>query len=247
MGRLEMIISEDLAFFLPKRLDRDVLAHDTARRASLKDIVESLGIPHTEVGGLRLDHEDAGFDSIPSGAGALEIRGITPPFDVTRPERLRPEPLSGWRFIVDLNVLKLGRYLLFLGYDTLLAKDLSDQRIAETAQKEGRIVLTRDTRLLFRKTVTHARRLRAVHPLEQLLEILGFFGLSPDPAQFFSRCVGCNRELVAVDKRSIWHLLEPKTQKYVHGFRRCPGCGQIFWEGSHHSALAAKFRDLGIL
>ena len=245
-ARLRVRFSRDLDFFLAGE-HKTPVGFDMLRRASAKDIIESLGVPHTEVARIQFGGADAGFDFIPEIPGLLQVSGIEAPFDPLSAGRLRPHPLPCIRFVADLNVIKLGRYLLFLGYDTVLAREQSDSQIADMSADEGRIVLTRDTRLLFRKKISFARRIRSVQPLDQLRETIEFFGLFPDPRSFFSRCARCNCRLEPVAKADVFHLLEPKTQKYVREFRRCPVCAQVFWEGSHYQALREKFGVLGIL
>ncbi len=243
---IDVWFSKGLAFFLSKGRTGS-LRMDMCRRASVKDIVESFGVPHTEVGRIRFNGGDRGFEFIPETVGLLEVFEITAPFDVFSGERLREVPVPFIKFVVDLNVLKLGQYLLFLGYDTVLAKEESDAQIADIAHSQDRIVLTRDTRLLFRRKIQLGRRIRAIHPKAQLIEVIRFFGLKPDPSSFFSRCAACNLPLEPVEKERIYHLLEPKTQRYVQRFHQCPGCLRIYWAGSHHRALSRCFQDLGLL
>ncbi|WDP92828.1 MAG: hypothetical protein HUN04_25135 [Desulfobacter sp.] len=244
---LRIRFSEDLFFFIRHKHRTPWRTPDIRRRASVKDIIESLGVPHTEVGEIRFNGGAVDFNFIPGPPGTLEVTGIDPPFEVFRPSLLRPRPLKRFRFIADLNVMKLGRYMILLGFDVCLARAMADGQIAEQADAQGRIVLTRDTRLLFRKKNRFARRIRENLPMAQLLETLHFFGLSPAPHRFFTRCVRCNRPLAPVGKAKVYHLLEPKTQKYFHDFLRCPGCGQVFWKGSHHDRILARFRAAGII
>lgn len=246
-NEVRVLFSEGLAYFLPGRGRGRALNHDLRRRASVKDIVQSFGVPHTEVGQICFNGAAVDFSFIPERSGSLDVRGIVSPFEVVKSSRLRPRCLNLIRFIADLNVMKLGRYLLLLGFDVELARDMPDKGIAEAAEKQGRIVLTRDTRLLFRSKISFARRIRASLTMAQLVETLEFFGLRPDPAQFFTRCVRCNRALERVEKERVYHLLEPKTRKYFTRFLRCPGCRQVFWKGSHYDRILDRFKDLGIL
>ncbi|MEH0022365.1 MAG: Mut7-C RNAse domain-containing protein [Desulfobacter sp.] len=238
----------ELVFFLRRKVRcRDVFCRDVRRRAFVKDHIESFGVPHTEVGRILFNKTEVDFSFIPFCGGTLDVFAVVPPFNVLAESLLRPTPFEKIRFIADLNVLRLGRYLLLIGFDVALARDMDDTGIARVAADEQRIVLTRDTRLLCRRNISFTRRIRASNPLEQLREVIDFFGLSPEPGRFFSRCIHCNRSFVPVEKKRILHRLEPKTRIYFHDFLHCPDCGRIFWKGSHHDAVMERFRAFGIL
>ena len=243
--RLKIRFAREMEFFLARRNKGIPLVHDVRRRASVKDIIESFGVPHTEIMEIGFNGIPVDFSFVPGHGGELVVAAVEPPFDVTADHLLRPA-LKQVKFIADLNVLKLGRYLLLLGFDVSLARQLTDGEIAAAAGKERRIVLTRDTRLLYRKKIEFARRIRASQPMVQLKETLEFFGLIPDPGLFFTRCTACNLVLTPVAKADIDLRLEPKTRKYFNHFLTCPGCDQIFWRGSHYEAVQSRFRAAGI-
>lgn len=215
------------------------------RSASVKDIIESLGVPHTEVGRIWFNNREIDFAFIPDTSGKLHVHSIDAPFDVLTPSLLRPEPLDRHRFIADVNVLKLGRLLILLGFDVACSSSFSDKEIADLSQSESRIVLTRDTNLLKRKKIVFARRIRSNLPYDQVVEVMDFFGLWHRTA-FFSRCTQCNQPLVKVAKTDIMHLLEPKTKKYFSVFFQCPKCQKVFWKGSHYDAMTDKLTALGL-
>ena len=214
------------------------------RRASIKDIVESLGVPHTEVGSFRLRERRLYWDYIPSGGERLRVESIVPPFDVTSPGYLRPDPLPDLKFICDVNVGKLAVLLRMIGADAWMENEWDDACIAAAAQKFGRVVLSKDSGLLKRKQIEFGRLVRSEDPDRQLKEVVDFFGLRPD--RFFSRCLRCNARLVPVEKSEIEHRLLPKTRKYFHEFFLCPGCGRIYWSGSHMDKMRDRLRTVGL-
>lgn len=238
-------LSEGLQDLLRHGLNGAEIEYRLARRASIKDIVESLGIPHTEVGAIRVDGRETDFGFIPESGQRIRVSEIATPFDVTRPARLRPEPIPTVRFVVDVNVGRLAALLRLTGFDTAYENRLRDKQIAELAHRESRIVLSKDRALMKRSKIVFGRLVRAVQPEDQLIETLQFFGLT-GPYNLFSRCLQCNRKLQPVAKTAILHRLEPKTKLYFNTFKTCPECNRIYWRGSHCDAMAAKLEGFGL-
>jgi uncharacterized protein with PIN domain len=101
------------------------------------------------------------------------------------------------------------------------------------------------TDLLKRRKIVFAKRIKANLPYDQLIEIIFFFGLQK-LISFFSRCTACNIKLVAIAKKDVIHLLEPKTKQYFDTFFQCPLCKSVFWKGSHYDNIQKKMSSLGI-
>lgn len=238
--------SDALNFFLRPSRRQTRFAWPMDRRAAVKDIIESLGVPHTEIGSIRYNGSETDFSFVPTSGGRVDVAGISPPFEVRQASFLRPRPLETIRFVADVNVMKLGRLLLLLGFDVACSDSFSDGQIADLAQDEGRVVLTRDTVLLNRKKIVFARRIRCDRPYDQLGEVVSFFGLK-DQIRFLSRCSRCNLPLASVDKSDVMPLLEPKTKLYYHRFFQCPACQKVFWNGSHCEGISRRFREMGLL
>lgn len=212
------------------------VSYAVTRRASVKDVIEALGPPHTEVGGIEADGRPVGFGH-PLGAGErIDVRPVGAPLDVLRPSPLRPEPFPRIAFLVDANVGRLAGLLRALGFDTAYDPSLDDAALAEKAATEQRILLSRDRLLLRRNVVVYGRLVRAREPDDQLLEILRFFGLRP-PFATFTRCLRCNDPLEPVPKAEIMDRLLPLTRIHYTDFRRCPRCDRVYWAGSHHERM----------
>lgn len=243
--QLEIQFARELDFFLKPHRQHRPIVRLLNRRASIKDIIEAAGVPHTEVGSIRYNAGIRNFAFIPLEPGRVSVWGIRPPFDVTAPSLLRPTPLKSVRFVADVNVMKLGRLLLLMGFDTACSSVFSDRKIADLSERENRIVLTRDTLLLKRKKVVFGRRVRSHLPYDQLSEVVRFFGLEKQ-VRFLSRCSHCNVLLEPKGKSEVLHLLEPKTRMFYHRFLQCPQCKKVFWKGSHCRDLAKRFEWAGI-
>jgi uncharacterized protein with PIN domain len=130
-----------------------------------------------------------------------------------------------------------------LGFDCLYRSDYEDEELAETAQREGRILLSRDRRLLMRKAVTYGYCLRSLDSLEQLTEVIQRFELTTH-IQPFHRCLRCNHPLEPVAKEAILDRLEPLTRLYFDEFQICPACKQIYWKGSHYEKMEKLIEQL---
>ena len=211
-------------------------AYPVTRRASVKDVIEALGVPHTEVYGVVVDGREAGFGHLLEPGERVDVFPAATPADVAVPTMLRPEGYPRGRFLVDANVNKLATLLRLLGFDAAGAGSLADAALAELSAGEKRVLLSRDRALLCRKNVLHGRLIRANEPRGQLRETLAFFGLDP-PYDTFRRCLRCNLPLVPVSKQEVLPRLLPKTKRYFNEFHLCPGCNRIYWPGSHHDKM----------
>lgn len=217
-----------------------VVRYPLSRNASIKDIIEALGIPHTEIGSIEKNLIQLDFSYIPQPGDRLDISPIGAGTGATEPSVLRPRPPKPYCFMVDINVARLTGLLRMAGFDTLSVLDLADLKskrdIAETSSSLGRILLSRDKELLKHREVTFGRLVRAQDPESQLYEIITLYNLQ-DKLSPFSRCMKCNTILVEVAKQSVLHRLEPLTEKYYDSFKRCGSCSSIYWRGSHHQKM----------
>ncbi len=233
----------DLATLLRRRWrDQKLLGIPAGRAASVKDVVESFGLPHTEVGRLLVQGADVDFDYLVDSPCHIDIWPVSPPWDVLSPCLLRPQPLPRLRFLVDINVSKVGRLLRMAGFDAASHPRWDDNALAACAETEQRLLLSKDRGLLRRKKVNFGRLIRATDPTKQLHEVINLLALH-DQMQPFSRCLECNSLLTDVGKEEIIHLLEPMTRKYYQDFSRCSGCGKIYWRGSHIDKMLALLPD----
>lgn len=227
---------EELNDFLPPQLRSRGFFHEFSRRASVKDMVESFGVPHTEVELILVNGDSVDFSYIVRDKDHISVYPMFESMDITPLLRLRPEPLRDPRFVLDTNLGKLARYLRMLGFDSLYRNDYSDADVATVSSQEQRILLTRDRALLQRKIITHGYFVRQTIPRRQISEVVARFDLYA-AVQPMTRCTRCNGRLEAVEKEIICQDLQPKTRRYYNRFRRCPDCGQIYWKGSHHTHM----------
>lgn len=151
--------------------------------------------------------------------------------------------MSEPRFIVDENVIKLGRWLRMLGFDAAFYPISSDDDLVRIAIKENRIILTRDRHFLERKV--ECFMVASTDPLEQLREVIERFGLKVSRERFLSRCLECNVLIEEVgDKKEVRELVPPYVYMTQTCFYRCPRCGKVFWEGTHVKNMRRKLEAI---
>jgi uncharacterized protein with PIN domain len=209
---------------LPREQRDRVIAVDFRGRQSIKHLAESLGVPHPEIGPVQVNGQEGALSNITQDGDRVEVHPI--------PNGCPVEP----RFLLDNHLGRLTAYLRMLGFDCLYRNDYGDEELAETAQREGRILLSRDRRLLMRKAVTYGYCLRSLNSLEQLTEVIRRFDLTSRITPFH-RCLRCNHPLEPVAKEAVLDRLEPLTKLYFDEFQICPACKQIYWKGSHYEKM----------
>lgn len=243
MSAISLVFSRDLVAFLSVPVDKGEIEYALVRRASIKDIVEALGVPHPEIGCLRANGREVDFSYLPENRHRIEVYGQTAPVDVRTATLLRPHPLPAITFAVDVNVARLAPLLRMIGMDCWYQNNVADATLAHIAHQQQRILLTRDRLLLKRKEVLFGHLVRSQDPQQQLAEIIDLYGLRPliDP---FSRCMSCNGKLQPTSKKQILHRLEPLTKKYYDIFHSCTECGKIYWPGSHRQRMEKEIEAI---
>jgi hypothetical protein len=202
---------------------------------AVKHAIEVFGVPHTEVDCILVDGLPVGFSHILQEGDRLDVYPSLPP-KVVSPPSLRPVLPFPPRFVADNHLGRLVTGLRLLGVDVLHPKHLDDAELAELAVGQGRVLLSRDRRLLMRKIVVHGYCLQTRDPRQQLFDVLDRFNLHQAILPW-TRCLRCNGQLRRVAKEEIIQFLEPKTKKYYREFHMCQECRQIYWKGSHYHPL----------
>jgi uncharacterized protein len=220
--RLE--VSPELRFLLPTRWRAGTVEVSGDPGATLGHLVQSVGVPLTEVGALRGAGRDVPAERRPAVDERVEILA-----------RARPQPLDGPpRLLLDVHLGTLARRLRLLGVDTAYRNDAADADLVEQAGREDRLLLTRDRGLLRRRALRRAAYVRGSRPDDQLSDVLDRFRLPLAP---YSRCTACGGDLRPVPKAEVVDLLEPGTRRTQRDFVRCRSCGRVYWHGAHAARL----------
>jgi len=222
-------------FIAPPRRRRE-FDYRCARAATVKNAIESLGVPHTEVELILANGVSVDFRYRVRDGDRISVYPVFEAFDVQPLLRVRTEPLREPRFIADAHLGGLSRLLRMLGFDTLYDNEFADAQIRRCAAGDGRIILTRDRDLLICRDVTHGCYVHALKPSMQLREVVERLQLA-GRARPFSLCLHCNLPLVAVDKLSVLERLPPRIAESHTVFRHCPGCSRVYWRGDHYRRM----------
>jgi uncharacterized protein len=210
---------------------------------SVKDVIEAIGVPHTEVDLILANGEPVDFSYRVVDGDTISVYPMFEAIDISPVQRLRPQPLRDLRFVADGHLGRLAAYLRMAGLDTVYGNEYGDAEVARISANEGRVLLTRDRGLLKRNVVTRGYWVRATNPREQLAEVIGRFDLWKSLAPF-QRCVHCNTLLQPVQKEVVSHRLLPETLRYFDEFSTCPACDRIYWKGSHYRRMQSLFESI---
>lgn len=235
----------DLNHFLPRQRRQIAFEQPTyAGDQSVKHLIESLGVPHTEVELILVNGTAVDFSYLVQPGDRVSVYPALTMLDVPADARLRPPPPNPARFLLDNHLGRLARYLRLLGFNTLYFNNqYNDAELAQITHDQTRILLSRDRGLLKRSQVIFGYCLRTKDSRAQAAAVLHRYQLH-DQIEPWTRCLRCNGRLHPVDKASVLHRLEPKTKRFFDEFHICAACGQIYWKGSHYAKLQAFVNDM---
>lgn len=224
MPGAEVDVAAELRLFLrPRRPEPVVVACDGT--STVGHMVQSLGVPLTEVGGLAVN-------GAPVEPGYRPADGDRVRVDAVR----RPQRLAVPRFVLDVHLGTLARRLRLLGVDSAYANDADDEALVEQANAQRRVLLTQDRGLLRRRRLWAGGYVRGARPDAQLTDVLDRFA---PPLAPWTRCLACNGLLSPAIKADVEPVLRPGTRRTYQSFSRCLDCGQVYWRGAHSRRLQA--------
>ncbi len=210
---------------------------------TVKDVIESFGVPHTEVELITANGESVPFSYVVRDEDRIAVYPMFESFDITPELQVRREPLREPRFVLDVHLGRLAAYLRMLGFDTFYRNCATDPELARISFQQQRILLTRDRGLLKHNAITHGYLLRETDSHRQLPEVVDRFDLASS-IRPFTRCMACNGMLVDVPKQEVLTSLPPRVAEVHDDFRQCERCGKVYWKGSHYGRMQRWVNDL---
>lgn len=234
MPTITLEFGPDLAPLLPAAADRKTgrVSRVLPGPTSVKDAVEALGVPHCEIGAVTApDGSPRPLDAPVADGDRLLVTGV---------DRLPP---GDARFLCDRHLGALARLLRTLGFDTAWSRRAGEAELVRRGLNEGRIVLSGSRALLKRRDLARAMLVRSDDPDAQAVAVVRRFGLAGRAAPF-GRCPRCNGEVRAVPKAEVADRIPPKTARWLDDYFLCAGCSQLYWEGTHVTALRARLAGI---
>jgi len=224
-------VVDELNDFLPHYRKNTSFMLEFEPHQSLKHLIETIGVPHTEFGLVCVNGHEMNHANRLREADQVVVY----PADAIYSD----VPC----FILDNHLGQLATYLRMLGFDCLYRNDYQDDELARVSFDEGRVLLTRDRRLLMRKVITLGYCPHQTDPRQQVVEVLRRFKLF-EQVKPFQRCLRCNNSLQSVSKQDVIERLETLTRQYFDEFHICPVCNQIYWKGSHYGHMLEMITEL---
>jgi uncharacterized protein with PIN domain len=226
----------DLEALVHEKFSRGKTGYHFQGSPGVKDVIEAMGVPHTEVDVILANGKSVTFEYQLKGLDDIQL--FPPGANCAEKKRhhLCSKPIGSVAFIADVHLGSLARKLRLLGFDTLYQNDIDDRELIERGVFEDRVILTKDRGVLKHKRVNYGYLVRGLKLNTQVLEVLRRYDLYHQ-IHLFARCTVCNNFLEEVSKPVIAHLLKPNTKKYFDQFHLCKGCQRIYWKGSHFNQI----------
>jgi len=240
--KIDIRFYEELNDFLPEEKRKKRFAHQFIDRTSIKDLIESLGVPHTELDLILVNGKSVNFKYLINDGDDISVYPIFESFDIAEVQHLRPKPLRKPKFVADVHLGRLTKYLRMMGFDVYYKNNLDDEEIINISIKEIRAILTKDRGILKRNEVTRGYWVRSIKVEEQIKEVIQRFDLQKEMKEF-SRCLECNDLLKSIKKATIIEQLPLKVAQTQNEFYQCPSCKKIYWKGTHQQRML-KFVQL---
>ena len=227
---------------LVRRYRSDLTSYRFRDNPGIKDAIEAMGIPHTEVDVILANGISVNFSYPLHDNDLIDVYPVFSDIPITNPLKLTPCPPDHVSFVLDVHLGKLARRMRLLGFDVCYRNDLDDAEIMKIADRDGRIILTRDLGILKHRKVMHGYLVRSDQIDCQLREVLKRYELYGQ-IHLWTRCMVCNGLIEKVAKAEVLDHLEPKTRLYYEDFHCCSSCGQLYWQGSHYLKISAWLNE----
>ena len=233
----------ELNDFLPAGKRQLAFDYSFTGSPSIKDAIEAVGVPHPEVDLVVVNGASVGWDYHLASGDDVSVYPVFEAMDISHIVRLRPKPLRVTRFVLDVHLGRLARWLRMLGFDSVYDTGYDSVQIIEHAVDERRIILTRNRELLKNTRVTHGYWVRTTNPRAQIEEVVRKLDLRSQFAPF-TRCMECNGEIIERTAAEVADQVPPKARERAESFYQCSECRRVYWEGTHVERMRRLIEEL---
>ncbi len=245
MNTVTIRFYEELNDFLPEEKRKKQFEHNFWGKPSIKDLIESLGVPHTEVDLILVNGESVNFNYLVRDKDRISVYPEFESFDISNLQKLRPKPLRKPKFICDVHLGKLARGLRMFGFDVYYQNNLSDEQIIEISLTQKRTILTKDLGILKRKEVTRGYFVREENAEKQIAEIIEKFDLITS-SKPLTLCLECGGKLLRISRKKIsnFESLPQKVKESQNQFFICKDCKNLYWRGTHYENMKLSINNI---
>ncbi len=212
-------------------------------KTTVKHAIDDYNVPQTEIDLILSNSKSVSLNYRIKNNDRISIYPVFESFDIKKSSRIRTNSLRTVKFIADVHLKKLAKYLRFLGFNTLYLNSFSDKDIVKISNKENRIILTCDIELLNRRKVNHGYLVKSRNKYKQIEEVIHRFQLK-NSFNIFSRCLECNSKLIKVSK----NIIKDEVDEYIYLnfeiFKKCENCNKIYWKGSHFENMISTIKNI---
>jgi uncharacterized protein len=230
---------EELNDFLPIHHQKKDFVIEIEPKTPVHALIEMLHIPLSQVDLILVNSQSVGVDHCLSPGDRLSIYPVFETFDISTVARLPQTPLRKLKFVCDVHLGKLSKFLRMLGIDAHYDKDITPPELIQLSLLQNRIILTKNRGLLKNRFITRRYRVRSEDSNQQLAEVLSYFDLKGKFA-LMSRCLKCNHLVSPVSKDCIRGRVPDAVWNLHETFAICEGCGRIYWMGSHYASMLER-------
>ena len=227
---------EELNDFLSTDIKKRDICVSVDKGRTVGSLIKSFGVPDSAVDLILVNGRAVNFSYALTENDRVSVYPVFETFDISSITKLRDTPLRDLKFICDVHLGRLAKYLRMLGFDTWYENDYADKKILDLSDKQKRILLTKNKKLLENKKITRGVLVKQAEPRRQLTEIVNYFDLKTS-ANPLSRCLICNGTIEKIKKEALGHQVKPSILKKYDTFFRCTGCDHIYWKGTHFESM----------
>jgi len=232
MNKITVRVYGNLKNLLKKKFSSPEIIYNFLLPTTVKDLIESLGIPHTEVELILLNGKSCNWNKKITDNSRLSVYPHFYHINIFKISKITHKPKK-LKFIADVHLGRLAKYLRILGFDCLYQNDYPDEKIIKIATKEKRIILTMDRGILKHTNVTYGQLIRSKKVKEQLKEVMDRFNLQ-NKKKPFTLCIECNTKFKKISRKEASKTFPYLNDKYYKEFYKCHSCKKIYYKGSHY-------------